>query len=64
MPQSAAFSRLGVLDVLQVRAPRPSGRKRHISRHLAGLATRGGEKCGFVALRVVTERRRLPQVRP
>jgi len=39
MPQSAAFSRVGVLDVPQVRAPRPSGRKRNISRHLAGLAT-------------------------
>ena len=45
MPQSAAFSRFGVLDVLLSTTPRPSGRKRHISRHLAGLATRRGEKC-------------------
>ena len=46
MPQSATFSRFGVLDVLSSTTPRPSGRKRHISRHLAGLATRRGEICG------------------
>jgi len=45
MPQSATFSRFGVLDVLSSTTPRPSGRKRHISPHLAGLATRRGEKC-------------------
>ncbi len=48
MPQSAAFSRLGVLDVLSSTTPRPSGRKRNISRHLTGLATRRGEKGGLV----------------
>ena len=47
MPQSAAFSRLGVLDVLSSTTPRPSGRKRNISRHLTGLATRRGEKGGL-----------------
>jgi len=47
MPQSAAFSRFGVLDVLSSTTPRPSGRKRHISRHLAGLATRRGEIFGL-----------------
>jgi len=40
LQQSAAFARLGVLDVPQVRAPRPSGRKHHISQHLSGLATK------------------------
>ena len=49
MPQSAAFSRLGVLDVLSSTTPRPSGRKRNISRHLTGLATRRGEKGGLKA---------------
>ena len=49
MPQSAAFSRFGVLDVLLSTTPLPSGRKRHISRHLADLATRCGEKCRLVA---------------
>jgi hypothetical protein len=47
MQQSGAFSRLGVLDVPSSTPPRPSGRKRHISRHLAGLVKRGGEKCGL-----------------
>ena len=46
MPQSATFSRFGVLDGLSSTTPRPSGRKRHISRHLAGLATRRGEISG------------------
>ena len=39
----AVFSRLGVLDVPQVRAPRPSGRKPHCARHLGALATKPGE---------------------
>ena len=43
-PQSAAFSRLGVLDVLASTTPRPSDRKHRISRRLAGLATRRGKK--------------------
>ncbi len=47
MPQSAAFSRIGLLDVPSSTPPRPSGRKHHISRHLAGLASRRGEKCGL-----------------
>ena len=42
----AVFSRLGVLDVPQVRAPRPSGRKPHWARRLAALATKPGEICG------------------
>jgi hypothetical protein len=46
-PHPAVFSRLGVLDVLQVRAPRPSGRKPHCARHLAALATKAGEICGL-----------------
>ncbi len=45
MPQSATFSPIGVLDVPSSTAPHPSGRKRHISRHLANLATRRGEEC-------------------
>ena len=47
MPQSAPFSRLGVLDVLPSKTPRPSARKHHILRHLTGLATRCGEKGGL-----------------
>jgi len=43
----AVFSRLGVLDVPQVRAPRPSGRKPHWARRLAALATKPGEICGL-----------------
>jgi len=46
-PRPAVFSRLGVLDVLQVRAPRPSGRKPHCARHLGALATKPGEICGL-----------------
>jgi len=49
MPQSAAFSPIGVLDVLSSTPPRPSGRERHISRHLADLATRRGEIWGLGA---------------
>ncbi len=45
LQQSAAFARLGVLDVPQVRAPRPSGRKHHISLQLPGLSTKAGEIC-------------------
>jgi len=45
----AVFSRLGVLDVPQVRAPRPSGRELHWARHLAALATKPGEICGLVS---------------
>ena len=48
MPQSAASSRLGVLDALSSTTPRPLGRKRNISRHLTGLATQRGEKGGLV----------------
>ena len=44
-PRPAVFSRVGVLDVPQVRAPRPSGRKPHWARHLAALATKPGEIC-------------------
>jgi len=40
-----AFASIGVLDVPQVRAPRPSGRKHHISQQLSGLATKAGEIC-------------------
>jgi tetratricopeptide (TPR) repeat protein len=47
VPHPSVFSRLGVLDVPQVRAPRPSGRKPHCARHLAGLATKPGEICGL-----------------
>jgi 7,8-dihydropterin-6-yl-methyl-4-(beta-D-ribofuranosyl)aminobenzene 5'-phosphate synthase len=47
-PHPAVFSRLGVLDVPQVRAPRPSGRKPHWARHLAALATKPGEICRLV----------------
>ena len=47
MQQSVAFSRLGALDVMSSTPARPWGRKRHISRHLAGLVARGGEKCGL-----------------
>ena len=36
-----------VLDVLSSTTARPSGRKRRISRHLSGLATQRGEKCGL-----------------
>ena len=46
-PHPAVFSRLGVLDVPQVRAPRPSGRKPHWARHLAALATKPGEIRGL-----------------
>ena len=46
-PHPAVFSRLGVLDVPQVRALRPSGRKPHWARHLAGLATKPGKICGL-----------------
>ena len=44
-PHPAVFAHLGVLDVLRVRAPRPSGRKPHWAHHLAGLATKPGEIC-------------------
>ena len=44
MPQSAAFSPVGLLDVPSSTTPQPSGRKHPISRHLAALATRRGEK--------------------
>jgi len=50
MPQSAAFSRLGVLDVLSSTTPRPSGRKHRWARHLAALATKPGEKCGLTLI--------------
>ena len=43
----AAFSHFGVLDVLSSTTPRPSSRKRHWIQHLAGLATKPGEKCGL-----------------
>jgi len=43
LQQSAAFAPIGVLDVPQVRAPRPSGRKLRISLQLPGLATKAGE---------------------
>ena len=46
-PQSAPFSPIGLLDVQSSTPPRPAGRKHHISRHLAGLATRRGEKYGL-----------------
>jgi len=46
-PHPAVFSRLGVLDVPQVRAPRPSGRKPHWAHHLAALATKPSEICGL-----------------
>jgi len=46
-PHPAVFSRLGVLDVPQVRAPRPSGRKPHWAPHVAALATEPGEICGL-----------------
>ena len=39
----------GLLDVLSSTPPRPSGRKRRISRHLSGLATISGEMCGLGA---------------
>jgi len=48
MPRSVAFSRIGLLDVLSSTPPRPSGRKHHISQHLARLATRRGEKSGLI----------------
>ena len=51
MPQAAAFSRIGLLNVPSSTPPRPSGRKHHISRHLACLATRRGEKCGLKVVR-------------
>jgi len=47
-PRPMVFSLLGVLDVPQVRAPRPSGRKPHCARHLGALATKPGEICRFV----------------
>jgi len=43
--QSATFSSVGLLDVPSSTPPRPSGRKRHISRHLSGLVTKAGEIC-------------------
>jgi len=46
-PHPAVFSRLGVLDVPQVRAPRPSGRKPHWIRCLDALTTKAGEICGL-----------------
>jgi len=45
-PQSEPFSPIGLLDVPSGTPPRPSGRKHHISRHLAGLAARRGETHG------------------
>ena len=39
-----------MLDVPQVRAPSPSGRKHNISQHLSGLATKAGEICGPAAV--------------
>ena len=53
MPQSAAFTPVGLLNVPSSTTPRPSGRKHHISQHLAGLATRRGEKCGLERLVVL-----------
>ena len=50
MPQSAAFASIGALDVPSSTTPPPSGRKRRISRHLAGLATRRSEKHRLVVL--------------
>ncbi len=46
-PHTAGFSRFGVLDVLSSTTPRPSDRKPHWARHLAGLATKAGEKRGL-----------------
>ena len=46
-PRPAEFSRLGVLDVLSSATPRLSDRKRRWARHLAGLATKAGEKRGL-----------------
>ncbi len=46
-PLPAAVAHLGVLDVLSSTTPRPSSRKRHWIQHLAGLATKPGEKCGL-----------------
>jgi len=50
MTQSAAFTPIGLLDVLSRTTARPSGRKHHILSHLAGLATRRGEICGLILL--------------
>ena len=47
IPQSAAFTPIGLLAVQSSTTPPSSGHKHHISRHLAGLATRRGEKCGL-----------------
>ena len=46
-PCPAEFSRLGVLDVRSSPTPRPSDRKRRWAWHLAGLATKAGEKRGL-----------------
>ena len=46
-PYPAVFAPIGVLDVLSSTTTRPSGRKPHWARHLAGLATNAGEKCGL-----------------
>jgi len=48
-PHPAAFSRLGVLDVLSSTPPRPSGRNQRWARHLAALATIPGEIYGLAA---------------
>ena len=47
MPQFAAFSRIGLLNVPFGTPLGPAVRKHHISRHLADLATRRGEKYGL-----------------
>jgi len=43
----AAFSQIGVLDVLSSTPPRPSDRKRRWNQHLTGLVTKPGEICGL-----------------
>ncbi len=48
-PPPAAFSRLGVLEVLASTPPRPSGRKHHWARHLAALVTEPGEIWGLAS---------------
>jgi len=46
-PHPAGFSHVGVLDILSSTIPRPSDRKLHWTRRLAGLATKAGEKRGL-----------------
>ncbi len=50
-PCPVVFSRIGMLDGLSSTAARPSGRKPHWTQHLAGLATKVGEKCGLAYIR-------------